>query len=415
MAIPALWGLDSNPDGYGSISDFLNDIYGIDDNSGLTAFPVLNVPMGGRSEGLAGAFTAVADDASFLEWNPAGSSMLSHSELALFHNNWIADTKVEGAVFATRFSKVKNLGIAAGGKWLYTPFTEYNLYGERVSKGYYSEAVAILNTSYTFLSGYSFSGISVGMNLKGAFRFVPDYSDKETGFVQSGSGRSQSAGMVMADIGALSRFDLFKPYYSRERNASAALVIRNLGPPAKDDPLPTVATAAISYKPLRPLLLSFDFSVPMNLQDIHLSEKPYFSTGISVAITNFLSMRTGLMGKKGNVRIALGSALDLDRVSLDVNYTLDLLTQFTPLNRISLGVRFNLGDQGRKALSDKVDDLYLAGLNAYAQGNNREALEDWEEALRLDPTYDPAKKGIGILKGAQTVQDRIREMERLNY
>jgi tetratricopeptide (TPR) repeat protein len=412
-----MWGIDTDADGYGSISDYLNDIYGIDDNAGLTAFPVLNVPMGGRSEGMAGAFSAVADDASFLEWNPAGSSMLSYSELAFFHNNWIADTKVEGAVFATR---IKDLGLAAGGKWLYTPFTEYNLYGERVSKGYYSEAVAVLNCSYNFFSGYYFSGVSLGMNIKGAFRFVPDYSnandtDNKLGVLEAGSGKSQSAAMVMADVGLLTRFDLLKLYSSRERNAAAALVVRNLGPPVMDDPLPTVLTAALSYKVIRPLLLSFDFSVPVNLLDQSLSESPYWSAGVSLAVSRFLSMRTGLLARKGSVRIAVGSALVLDRISLDVNYTLDLLTQLTPLNRISLGVRFNLGDQGRKALSDQVDTFYLAGLSAYSQGNSVEAEYYWEEALRLDPKFAPAQEGLNTLRRALEVESRIREMERLDF
>ncbi|MCL2881169.1 MAG: UPF0164 family protein, partial [Treponema sp.] len=107
IAVPA--GAADNSKSYGSISDYLNGIYGIDNNAGLTSFPVLNIPMGGRSEGMASAFTAVCDDVSFIEHNPAGSSMLSHSEMAFFHNNWIADTKVEGAVFASR---IKNLGLS---------------------------------------------------------------------------------------------------------------------------------------------------------------------------------------------------------------------------------------------------------------------------------------------------------------
>jgi hypothetical protein len=124
--------IDFDADDYGSATDYLKGIYGVDDNAGLTAFPVLNIPLGGRAEGMAGSFSAVADDISFLEWNPAGSSMLRKAELAFFHNNWIADTKIEGAAFASRF---KDFGFAAGGKWLYTPFTEYNIYGERASKG----------------------------------------------------------------------------------------------------------------------------------------------------------------------------------------------------------------------------------------------------------------------------------------
>jgi tetratricopeptide (TPR) repeat protein len=403
--------LNVDTDAYGSISDYLDSIYGADDNAGLTAFPVLNVPMGGRSEGMASAFGAVSDDISFLEYNPAGSSMLSRSELAFFHNNWIADTKIEGAVFASRF---KNLGFAAGGKWLYTPFTEYNMFGDRVSKGYYSEAVAVLNGSYNFLSGYYFSGISVGASIKGAFRFMPDYTDDEDHII-SGSGQSQSAAMAMADVGVLTRFDFLKPYNSRERNTSAALILRNLGPPAMDDPLPTVATAALSYKPLRPLLFSFDFSYPINMRDPALSEKPYWAAGAAVNITSFLSMRTGLLFKSGNIRLALGSAIDLNKISLDVNYTLDLLTQMQPLNRVSVGIRFDLGDQGRKQTASRVDELYLAGLDAYARGNYPEAQYYFEEVLKIDPKFDPAREGLKTIQHGLSVQQRIDDMQRLDF
>ncbi|MDR1319503.1 MAG: UPF0164 family protein [Treponema sp.] len=403
--------LNTDADDYGSVSDYLDSIYGIDDNAGLTAFPVLNVPMGGRSEGMATAFSAVSDDISFIEYNPAGSALLPRSELAFFHNNWIADTKIEGAAFATR---IKDLGLAAGGKWLYTPFTEYNLYGERVSKGYYSEAVAILNGSYNFLSSYYFSGLSAGVNLKGAFRFVPDYTDNDDNIIAN-SGRSQSTAMVMADIGTLTRFDLLKFYYSRERNSSAALVIKNLGPPAQGDPLPTVITAAFSYKPLRPFLIAFDFSQPFNLMDPRLSEKPYFALGTAVSVTDFLSMRMGVLFKAGGTRLTLGSAVTLNKVALDINYSLDLLTQMQPLNRISIGVRFDLGDQGRRQTADRVSTLYLAGLDAYSLRNYSEARYNWEEALSLDPKFEPARESLRVLEGQETIERRIDEMQRLDF
>jgi len=409
--------LDFSPDGYGSITDYLNSIYGPDPNAGLTAFPVLNIPMGGRAEGMAGAFSAVADDVSFIEYNPAGSSMLPRSELALFHNNWIADTKIEGAIYASRY---KDLGFAAGVKWLYTPFTEYNMYGDRVSKGYYSEGVGTLNMSYNFLRGYYFSGVSLGVNLKSAFRLVPDFSDandqgNNSGQIISGSGMSQSAVMMMADVGALTRFDLFKFYNSRDRNTSVALVCRNLGPPSLGEPLPTVMTAALAYKPLRPLLISFDFSVPMNLTDVSLSEKPYWALGLAGEITSFLSMRAGVMGKAGNARVTVGSGIKLDKISLDINYTLDLLTQLQPLNRISLGARIDLGDQGRKALSDKVDALYLSGLDAYSRSDFTTARNNWEEALKLDSRYEPAREGLNVLKKTLGIENRINDMQSLGF
>jgi hypothetical protein len=394
------------------VAEYLGEIFGMDDNAGLTAFPVLNIPIGGRAEGMAAAFAAVADDASFIEFNPAGSSMLSRSELAFYHNNWIGDTKIEGLVYTNR---IKNLGLAAAGKWLYTPFTEYNLYGERVSKGYYSEAEAVLNGSYNFFSSYYFSGLSLGANIKGAFRFVPDYTDKDSNSVMSGSGWDQSAGMAMADLGALTHFNFLKFYYSRERNGSAALVIRNLGPPSGGEALPSSIVAALSYKPLRPILLSFDFSLPFNMENLELSEKPWWSAALAVEVTKFLSMRGGLMAKSGNFRLAVGSAVHLNKISLDVNYTMDLLTQIQPLNRVSLGVRLDLGDQGRARLAAEVDRLYLEGLDAYARGDYSLARRDWMEALTLNPQFVPARESLTILEEVIAVQRRMDELQRLNF
>jgi len=406
----SVWS-DEGQDTYGNITDYLNGIYGIDDNAGLTAFPVLNIPMGGRSEGMAGAFSAISDDVSFLEFNPAGSSMLEKSELAFFHNNWIADVKIEGIAYASRF---KNFGFAAGAKWLYTPFTEYNFYGERVSNGYYSEGVAVLNASYNFFSGYYFSGLSLGVNVKGAFRTIPDYTDDNDNIIK-GSGLSQSAVMAMADVGLLTRFNLLKGYVSRDKNASIAVVIRNLGPPALDEPLPTVLNAALSYKPIRPLTFAFDFFLPVNLTDYSLSESPYGALGVSVNVASFLSMRAGVMVKPGSGRVTVGSAINMNKISFDINYTLDFLTQLQPLNRISLAVRFDLGDGGRKLLSDKVDELYLLGLDAYSQGKLDDAKLCWEEALKLNPKYDPARESLNMLETREDLRQRIEDLYKLEF
>lgn len=398
-------------DTYGNIADYLNSIYGIDDNAGLTAFPVLSIPMGGSSEGMATAFSAISDDISFLEFNPAGSSMLEKTELAFFHNNWIADTKIESIAYTTRFN---NIGLAAGAKWLYLPFTEYNIYGDRVSNGYYSEGAAILNFSYNFFGRYYFDGVSIGVNLKGAFRAMPDYTDNYDTII-GGSGMSQSAVMGMADIGLLTKFNLLKTYAAREKNASAAVVVRNLGPPVLGEPLPTSVKAAISYKIIRPLVVALDFTLPLNLMDASLSEMPYGALGFSVDVTKFLSMRAGFLYKAGSSRLAVGSAVKLDKIALDVNYTLDLLTQLQPLNRVSLAVRLDLGDRGRRQLANRVEELYLLGHEAYSLGNIDDAIACWEEALRLDPGFDPAKEGLAMLEDREDLIQRIEDLFRLDF
>jgi hypothetical protein len=219
----------------------------------------------------------------------------------------------------------------------------------------------------------------------------------------------------MADAGLLTRFNLFKFYNSRDRNMSLALVMRNLGPAALGDPLPTVAVAGVSYRPIRPLLMSFDFSLPVNMLNPELSEKPYWAAGVSLTATNFLSMRAGLLMKAGNIRAVIGSAVNLQYISLDVNYTLDLLTQIQPLNRVALGVRFDLGDSGRKSKSDLVDEYYLAGLDAYSNSRDAEARILFEKVLEINPHFEPAIEALKSLDSYEQLNERINDMRRLQY
>jgi len=43
-----LFSLDIQEDFYGSVSDYLQGIFGIDDNAGLSTLPVLSIPLGAR-------------------------------------------------------------------------------------------------------------------------------------------------------------------------------------------------------------------------------------------------------------------------------------------------------------------------------------------------------------------------------
>ncbi|MDR0643044.1 MAG: UPF0164 family protein [Treponema sp.] len=393
------------------IAGYFNEIYGANTNRDRGAFPLLNIPMGGRAAGLASAFTAVADDASFLESNPAGSARLRHPELAFFHSNWFAEnmagTMVEGLVFTGR---IGNLGLAAGGKWLSTPVVEYNYSNVRLSTRYYSEAAGILNGAYNFSLGPRFSGISVGANLKGAFRIVPgdDYDE-------------HFSSVIMADLGALSSFNLLKFYESPEWNSSLGLALRNLGPPSGDEALPSHAVLGLAYKPLASLLFSLDLFLPFNMRDIKQSGKPYFSTGLEFARGAFPSLRGGLQLKTGSLRLALGSTLRLfgeeprqqqasknavfRSLNVDLDYSRELLSPEQPLNRLGLGIRAGLG----KRETGRLEALYTEGLEAYTRGDYPAARRRWEEALELNPKFRPASEALAMLEETLAAGSRVDE------
>lgn len=410
LLTPSAEAVDWSPDGYAELFDFINDLYAIDPNAGLTSLTVLNIAAGGRAEAMGNAYSSITEDGLSLEWNPASSSAMEQTGLSVYHNNWIDDSRLESIVYTTRsdFS-----GLGAGSKWLYTDFTQNNQFGERVSGGYYLEGVAWLNASVRLFPGYYFWGIAAGANLKGAVRLVPDWADT-AGTIIAGSGAGQSGLTAMVDAGLYTRLNFLKFYTAKERNTAISLVAKNIGIPLMGDPLPSAITAGFSWRPLRPILLAVDFTKPLNLQDLTLSENFQLSVGLNAGITPFLAARAGLYVRPAHFRISMGAGIALEKTDIDITYSLDQLTQFRSFNRLSIAATFKLGDRGRAQRSRQVEAYYLDGLEAYARGNTDVALELWKEALALDRSFDPAREGIRSIEDTKALERRIDDIQTLD-
>lgn len=367
-------------------------------NTGLTVFPTLMIPMGGEYEGMGTAYTAVGRDASFLESNPAASSRLEYTELSLYHNNLIADTNLEGITYTTRFD---NLGIGVGGKHLHVPFTSYDDYGAQLATARYTETVFAANASYNFLSSFYFPGIAAGANIKAAYRNIPDYIAPD-----------QSAAGIMTDVGVLSRFHLLKFYSSRDPNLSVGMVVRNVGPPVLDEPLPSVWSTGIAWSPLRPITLAADLNVPLILFNDLPPPDPGYAFGTAVAITDFFDMRAGFLMQGGNPRVTMGGSVMLQSMRITVNYTLDMTTQLTAFDRFSVHAGFTFSDRGRADRDDTVRQLYLDALQAFARGDLEATIALTQRALQIDPTFQPAAETLTTATRMLELQTRMEAVRR---
>jgi tetratricopeptide (TPR) repeat protein len=316
-----------------------------------------------------------------------------------------------------RFKNIPHLSLGSYISCFYLPFTEYNIFGDRVAGSYYTESVAALNISYNILAGYDFKVLALGATIKSAWRGMPDYTDNNTNAIIAGSGLSQSAIAFMGDVGLMLQFNFLKFYYSRDPNVRIGFSAQNLGVSLTgigkklqlDDPLPTVFAAGLSLKFLKPITLTMDYQQPFNLQKPDTYLLPYLASGINFQFTDFLSLLGGFALKGGNPRFCAGFEFEVKKIRFNFNYTLDFTSSFSPLNRVSLSMKLLLGDQGRSIIDQQVDDYYQQGLLYYAEANYEAAIEIWKEALKLNKRFDPAKLGIQSAQYQIDMFEKIRE------
>lgn len=401
---------------YDNFENTLSQIFdwAIDDNEGETAFRSLLIPFGGRSESMGEAYTGLSDDISFFQYNAAASSLQTETQLSVFHNSWIADSKLDAIAYTTRFG---HLGLGTYFSSFYLPFTEYNLFGDRVALNYYSESFAGLNISYNFLAGYNFKGLALGANLKAGWRAVPDFTDNESDEILVNSGIEQSAFASLVDIGLMMQFNFLKYFSSREPNVRFGLSAQNLGFTLTgfgsesglkiDEGLSTILAAGLSLKPIKPLLLAFDFKQPVNFFNITTYLKPYFCFGAAFKFTTFASLLGGFEIKGGNPKISAGFEFEILKVRLNFNYSLDLTSSFNPLNKVSISAKLLLGDRGRAQIDALVDKYYQEGLTLFTNREYEEAIKIWQEVLKLNKRFDPAILGI------ETAQYRINILKKM--
>ena len=308
----------------------------IDPNVGLTSYPSLLIPVGGRYEGIGTAATAVSGEAAFIEANPASSAAMMGAELAFHHRKWIGASVIEEIVFAEAIGPF-GLGVLA--KVLYSPFTAYDGFGERDAVGYFAEGVGLLNASLDIVSSPIFA-LSIGANAKIAFRYLTD-----------DIALRQSSFAIPTDLGILMSGKLFDLSIDERRNAAIGVALKNFGLPGENEaPLPTTIAIGLSYSPFPALTFSSDVNVPISLNGNNdPPERISYSAGAQVRITPFFSVHTGAIIKPGNPSVAIGASIRFEKLEFVINYTVDLMRGLNPFDTISLASKISLPNDGYEA------------------------------------------------------------------
>lgn len=149
--------------------------------AGTTAAKFLSIGLGSQAVGMGSAFTAMAEDASAMYWNPSGIARTEGRHLYVNHLNWIADISVDylGVIVPIRRGKI---GLSASAVTM--DEMEVTRYGNE-------------ETGETFKAGSYAFGLTYALNLTD--RFSIGFSGK---FIQEKIANSSSQGLAL-DVGTL--------------------------------------------------------------------------------------------------------------------------------------------------------------------------------------------------------------------
>ncbi|MEW6550454.1 MAG: PorV/PorQ family protein [Spirochaetota bacterium] len=276
-----------------------------------SAASFLNIPIGAKAAGLGSAFTAVADDASAIYWNPGALAHFQRRHVGLSHAELYGQTRHDflGYVHPT---KLVHLGV--GVSYLSQPKIE----GRDVS-GLETSAFTASDRSFSLHLAKPVGRVGLGFGAKVIQQQIAD----------------TTASTFALDFGAS---------YRATQSLSFGLAAMNIGPPLKmgtqSDPLPFSFSAGAAYS-VRQLMFSADLR-----HRVH-EQRTGVGVGMQVQAFKGVFLRTGYSASKDpssaetsywNLsRFTGGMGLRLSGFMLDYAF---VPMEIADTQRLSLGLEF---------------------------------------------------------------------------
>lgn len=283
-------------------------------DKGTSSGQFLKLGAGARATGMGEAYSAVADEASAIYWNPAALARIPNFSMTFMHAALLADISYEFFGYGQRLGHSGVLGL--GFQYLSMP-----AFHETDSSG--------------FETGTSFNPRDMGVTLAYSFLLGENYSVGISG-KHIRSEIDKAASTFAADFGILAT--------PGGKNLRLSLVVQNLGGKLKfdqkSDPLPLNMKVGSSFHISENWLMGLDASFPRD-------NRPYAALGTEYQVN--CSPAFGFAGRVGFNSRSLGDVNNFNGISLGagVNFkTIKLDYAFLPFgsigttNRISVTIGF---------------------------------------------------------------------------
>jgi hypothetical protein len=302
-----------------------------------TGMKWLSIPIGARGSGLGGAFTAVANDAGAIFWNPAGLALAEGNRIFLNRTQWIADISVNAGalsfntgrwgILAVSFEQV-DWGTLHGTKRDPSPTGS----GYVETGGFSPEDWAVgMGYAYRVSDKFMFGGHLryVHENLGSAFEGSFDAPKTFTGEMN------------------LAAFDLGTLYYTGFRDLRLAMSLQNFSQEdkyrAESFPLPLTFKFGAVMDILSLAMKQPDHTLTLALDALHprdYSERLHFGT--EYGFRNAVFLRAGYKTNYNEEDLSLGAGLKLkiSGMAAGIDYAYVRFAHFDAVQMFSFDFQF---------------------------------------------------------------------------
>lgn len=378
-------------------------IYGFDNSSaargGQELFPFFDLYSGGVCRQYAGACSALVEDFTFFDKNPAASSLIySGPFIGFSHRNYLIDDSVESVAFA---HSVNRVGFGGVFRYAQSILNSYNASGAVENIFSPNELLFGLNISYNLLRSGLIDGISVGMNIKGAFTIFPEVNEPVI-----------SRGAVLLDLGTLVNFHALKMVDFARPNLSLGLSYRNLGITLvrgkQPDPAGLsvgVLTLGFAYLPIPYLLISSDLELAFTaIEQSPLGDAFDFSVGLGVMPVDFLELGAGFHINSTEYFFTVGASVTILGTQIRFVQRIDAFSDIASFSNFTISISLKVQNTVSSDRQQSVQKIYLSALQALLAEDLETATSLVNQLLIIAPGYGPARE----------MQEQIRSLRRVN-
>ncbi len=304
---------------------------------GVTAAPILQVPMGSRALGMGSAFTAVADDASALYYNPAGLSRLNNQEVAATFMGGLVDNNYEDFDYAApiSFKGIFGKGDASFGSSLVVSQNgTINVNNTNPDGSFLSSQSLNAGSDMVAHLGYSERVAETSLDVGDSVYKVNHFFGVGGEFIHSNLVQQYSAQTFSGSAGYL----LDVPSAGVSFGLSALNIGGSLRYIDYADPIPTILRAGVAYQGSVPDGDNYTLS----MDSLYVAQERMFNVdaGAEYNLLNICAFRAGYQFLQNSMGVTAGFGLRWkSRIFIDYAWSLST-NGFYDLQRVTLTYRF---------------------------------------------------------------------------